>query len=71
MTALVVKLRDWLLDFLADPDGSSSMARLCAFLFGLAGCAVALRFPEQWQTVTALVGGGAVAILNRTKAGEP
>lgn len=43
------------------------MTRLLALLCILAGCVVALRFPSQWQTVTALIGGGGVALMTRNK----
>lgn len=43
------------------------MTRLCAFICCLAGCYVAVRYPDQWQTVGALIGGGAAALLSRQK----
>ena len=73
MSAALSRLRAalaWVLDFLADPDGSSSMARLVALGCAITGCVVALRFPAEWQTVGALIGGGAVAIINRQKGGD-
>lgn len=48
-----------------------SMTRLTALLCCLAGCVVALRFPEHWQTVASLIGGGTVALLTRKKSTEP
>lgn len=52
--------------FFQEGDGSWSMTRLCAFLCCVAGCVVAVVWHEA-ATVTALVGGGAVALLVRTK----
>lgn len=43
-----------------------SMTRLIAFCCGLSGCALALIHPQSWQTVTALIGGGSVALLTRS-----
>ena len=63
----------WLRAFLEERNGSvkPSMARLVALCCGLAGCAVAIRNPEAWQTVTALIGGGAVSLLARKKNESP
>ena len=58
------KLLRWLASFLEETT-PQSMTRLCALLCCLAGCVVALRTPEHPLTVSALIGGGAVAILLR------
>lgn len=52
--------------FFQEGDGSWSMTRLCAFLCCVAGCVVAL-WRHDWQTTTALIGGGCVSLLVRTK----
>jgi hypothetical protein len=63
-----MRLLRWIAGFFTDPvSGDPSMARLCAFACVLiAGYAVYKNQPAV--TVAALIGGGAVAILSRTKA---
>jgi len=60
----------WLAGFFEERK-PQSMARLLAFFCGVAGCLVALAHPEAWKTVSALIGGGAVAIITRTKTKPP
>lgn len=57
----------WCLRFFEE-NTRQSMTRLVAFLCGLAACAVAWRAPGEAATVTALIGGGAVALLVRKKS---
>lgn len=66
---LAVQAVRWLawLEFFQESSGDYSMTRLASFLCCVAGCVVAVRSPEHWQTVTGLIGGGAVALLTRTK----
>lgn len=52
--------------FFQEGDGSWSMTRLCAFLCCVAGCVVAV-WKRDAATVAALIGGGAVSLLVRTK----
>ena len=62
---------DWLSDFFCEADGSSSMCRLLAFACVVIAAVVALRCPSCWEAITALVGGGAVALLVRTRVPPP
>jgi hypothetical protein len=59
-----------ILEFFQDPSGDFSMTRLIAFVIGTTGCYVAITSPSSWQTITALIGGGAVSLLTRTKSSE-
>lgn len=43
------------------------MTRLLAFMLVCSACVVAVRSPESWQTIGALVSSGAVALMSRTK----
>lgn len=69
VTALVRRAGEFVLDFFRDPDGSSSMARLAAFLLIL-GALYAIHVGRDAAVIAALVGGGAVAILGRLKSGD-
>ena len=66
VTALVRRAWAFGLDFFRDPDGSSSMARLGAFLLIL-GALYAIHLGRDAAVIAALVGGGAVAILSRLR----
>jgi hypothetical protein len=59
---------EFLRDFLCEQSGASSACRLCAVLCTLAACVIAVVHPEAWQAITALIGGGTVALLTRSKA---
>ena len=66
----------WLTILLRDPaDGRPSSARVGAMLCVVVGCLVALLGMaldrEQPATVAALLGGGGVAFLARTRAESP
>jgi hypothetical protein len=60
---------------LRDPDGSLSSARVGALACVVVGCGVAIAGMaldrEQAATVAALLGGGGVAYLSRTKSVAP
>jgi hypothetical protein len=56
----------WVLGFF-EVHAPQSMTRAIAFLCALAACVIAWRDPSQWQAIGALIGGGAVALLKRTK----
>lgn len=61
----------WIRGIVEDPKSKNlSSTRLCALVFGAFGCFVAVTSPENSETVAALIGGGAVALLVRTKAEE-
>jgi hypothetical protein len=57
-----------LVSFLCERDRKGSMTRLCALVACIAGCVVAIRNPDAWQTVTACLGGTTVALLTRKNA---
>jgi hypothetical protein len=58
----------WLAGFLKDPvSGDPSMARLCALACVLIA-AYAVYKTQPATTIAALIGGGAVALLSRSKA---
>lgn len=61
--------RRFVLGAVRDPhSGDLSSARLSALTLVAAGIAFAFRHPEQSNTVTALLGGGALAFFSRAKA---
>lgn len=53
-------------DAFRDPDGSTSMTRTCAFILTLATC-YAVAIGRDAAVIAALVGGGVVALLSRTR----
>ncbi len=55
-------------DFLCEQDGSSSACRLCAILCTVFAGIIAWREPRAWEAIGAFIGGGAVALLTRSKA---
>lgn len=62
---------NWFNTLVEDPKtGKPSSARLAALGLVIVGCVVALRTPEHSGTVSALIVGGAVALLTRTKTEE-
>ncbi len=81
MKSMIQRVVAWVADFVQERDLSSSCTRLCAILCCVTGCCCAggtLWFaftnPGQPATVaalvglsTALIGGGCVAIVNRTR----
>jgi hypothetical protein len=63
-----MRLLRWIASFFRDPiSQDGSMARLCAFGLMLVA-AWAVYKVQPAATIAALVGGGVVAILSRTKA---
>jgi hypothetical protein len=56
----------WALAFF-ESHTPQSMTRLLAFFCTLAACYIAIRHPSQWQSITALIGGGAVSLMARSK----
>lgn len=61
----------WIRGVVEDPKTKNlSSTRLCALVFGAVGCFIAVTSPENAETVAALIGGGSVALLVRTKPEE-
>ncbi len=60
-------MRQFLLNFLQESDGTSSSCRLVGVACGLTACVVALIHPMASATVAALGGGTAVSLLVRSR----
>lgn len=63
----------WLAGGLTDPiQGTLSSTRLAGLLCTVTGCAIAWHKPDgSAPTISALIVGGAVAFLTRTKSDAP
>ena len=56
----------WLKGFF-ESGAPQSMTRLLALICVVLAAVVIIWHPALWQTVTALIGGGAVALVTRSK----
>jgi hypothetical protein len=59
----------YLLGAFTDPiTADASSSRIAGFACLIVGCVIAVKHPEHSGTVAALIGGGAVSFLARTKS---